>query len=514
MSTLTTSRQGIRLTDILPKAKLLGAKEVFVQSCCGQWNDCEPDDLFVAIVGADSDGHEFAHEAVKRGATAIVTERLLTVDRPQCIVSDSRAAYAKICQALAGSPSQRLSTIGVSGSDGKTVTSHLIRSVLNRAKHRTGLSTSIEVDFGNIRQGVPAKPLTSPMLADQLSQMAMSDCQYAIMEMSSIELAQRVVDGVELDIAVLTNLRRDHLDYHGSTENYRRAQTRVLKHLKATGMAILNADDPASHFLVEQMETPALTFGMKHEAQVTAKIIERTRSDQTFMIQAGCESIPVRTQIIGDQHVYNCLAATAVGLCSGIELSTIAEALSAITSLPGRMERVECGQDFGVWIDSARSASQLANAIRSVKQVCQGRVWCVVSTSDEQTNEDRKRLGEILEKSAVQAVVTKTSIQTEPNFEPAHQVLDGFEETTRPRIIPNRFRAIEWALSQAQPGDGVLITGCGERPFALVGDECWTISDRDVCQAWLYDHASLIGEPTPKAEPDIFNIDDYRRKSL
>jgi UDP-N-acetylmuramoyl-L-alanyl-D-glutamate--2,6-diaminopimelate ligase len=510
VSSFIPSRQGIRLTDILPKAKLLGANEVFVQSCCGQWNDCEADDLFVAIVGADSDGHEFAHEAVKRGATAIVTERLLTVDRPQCIVSDSRAAYAKICQALAGSPCSRLSTIGVSGSDGKTVTSHLIRSVLDRAKYRTGLSTSIEVDFGNVRQGVPTKPLTSPMLADQLSQMAMSDCQYAIMEISSIELAQRVVDGVELDIAVLTNLRRDHLDYHGSTENYRRAQTRVLKYLKSGGMAVLNADDPASHFLLDQLETPALSYGLKQDAQVTARIIERTRSDQTFMISAGCESIPIRTQIIGDQHVYNCLAATAVGLCLGIELSTIVEALSAVTSLPGRMERIECGQDFGVWIDSARSPSQLANAIRSVKQVSQGRVWCVVSTTEDQTANARKRLGEIAEKADVETVVTYTSIQTSPDFEPAHQVLDGFQEMARPRIIPNRFRAIEWVLSQAQPGDGVLITGCGERPFALVGDECWTITDRDVCQAWLYDHASLIGEPVQDLEPDIFNIDDYR----
>lgn len=511
MSTLVSSRSGIRLTDILPKAKLLGANEVYVQSCCGQWNDCENNDVFVAIVGPESDGHDWAHEAIRRGATAIVTERLLTIDRPQCLVSDSRAAYGRICQALAGSPSQRLTTIGVSGTDGKTVTSHLIREVLRHANCLTGVSTSIEVNLGRKREAVPNKPLTSPMLADQLSQMAMADCQHAVLEMSSIELAQRVVDGVEFDLAVLTNVRRDHLEFHGSADNYRRAQFRLLKYLKRGGMAVLNADDPTTHFLLEQFPSPALTYGIKQDAQVTAKILERSRDGQMFLIQAGCESVPVRSQVIGDQHVYNCLAAAAVGLASGLELAAIAESLGKVALIPGRMERIECGQDFGVWIDAARSSNQLSAAIRAVKQVSAGKVWCVISTDESQSESDRKRLGEIADRSAVETIVTRTAIDSTKNFEAAHQVLDGFEKTSKPRVIPNRFRAIEWVLSQAKPGDGVLVTGCGEKPFALVGEECWTISDRDVCHAWLYDNASMIGEAWQRGdELDIFNIDDYR----
>jgi UDP-N-acetylmuramoyl-L-alanyl-D-glutamate--2,6-diaminopimelate ligase len=511
VSTLVFSRNGIPLTDILPKAKLLGAKEVYVQSCCGHWNDCEANDLFVAIVGPESDGHEWAHEAVKRGAAAIVTERLLTVDRPQCLVPDSRAAYGRICQALAGSPSQKLTAIGISGTDGKTVTSHLIRQILNQAGLTSGITSSIEVNLGMQRHSIPSKPLTSPMLADQLTQMAMAGCQHAIVEVSSIELAQRVVEGVEFDIAVLTNIRRDHLDFHGSSDNYRRVQLRLLKYLKSAGMAVLNADDPTTHFLLEQLETPCLTFGIKQEAQLTAKILERSRTGQTFMLQAGCESVPVYTRIIGDQHVYNCLAAAAVGLARGIELTDIATALAGLTVIPGRLEPVECGQDYGVWIDSARSASQLATAIRSVKQVSAGRVWSVLSTTDLQTESDRKRFGEILDKSKVEAVITRNTIESVNDLESMHQVLDGFENAGKPRIIANRFRAIEWVLSQAQPGDGVLITGCGEKPFALVGNDCWTISDRDVCQAWLYDNGSLIGEPSGKnSQQDIFKIDDYR----
>jgi UDP-N-acetylmuramoyl-L-alanyl-D-glutamate--2,6-diaminopimelate ligase len=498
------------LTDILPKAKFLGANEVLVHSCCGHWSDCEANDLFVAIVGAETDGHEWAHEAIKRGASAIVTERLLTVDRPQVLVSDSRAAYGKICQALAGTPSQRLLTIGVSGTDGKTVTSHLIRSILQAAKLQTGLVSSIEVNLGNDHPLVPNQRLTSPLLADQLSHMAMNKSQCAVLEVSSIELAQRVLDGINFDIAVLTNLRRDHLDYHGSTENYRRAQVRLLKYLKSSGMAVLNADDPASYFLLEQLETPVLTIGIKQEAQVKAKILERSRAGQTFMIQAGCESIPVRTSIIGDQYVYDCLAATAVGLCNGIDLATIASAIAGLARLPGRMERIECGQDYGLWIDSSRSASQVSHAIRSVKQVCRGKVWCLLSTHKDQTPDERKRLGEIADRTGVETIVTQSSIQTEPHFEPAHQVIDGFDEAHRPRVIPNRFRAIEWALSQAKADDCVLITGLGEKPFALVGEECWTISDRDVCQAWLYDQSSMLENQMSAPEfPEILKFEDF-----
>ena len=167
MSTqLVNTNLGIRLRDVLPNATLIGAEEVYFRSCCGLWNECQQEDLFVAIVDADQDGHDFTQEAIHQGAAAIVSERLLTTDRPQCIVPDSREAYGKICQALAGTPSQRLTTIGVTGTDGKTVTSHLIRSILESAKLRTGLVSSIEVDYGENRHSVPTQEITPPRLAE------------------------------------------------------------------------------------------------------------------------------------------------------------------------------------------------------------------------------------------------------------------------------------------------------------------------------------------------------------
>ncbi|MFT5303915.1 MAG: UDP-N-acetylmuramoyl-L-alanyl-D-glutamate--2,6-diaminopimelate ligase [Mariniblastus sp.] len=512
MSTqLVKTNLGIRLRDILPDAKLIGSSEVYFRSCCGLWNDCQTGDLFVAIMDAEQDGHDFIHEAIQRGATAIVTERLLSTNQPQCLVDDSREAYGKICQALAGQPSQRLTTIGVSGTDGKTVTSHLIASVFEAAGQKTGLVSSIEVNCGTDQQSVPNHQLNPPWLAEQLSNMVIQKCASAVIEIPSVALAKRGLSGVDLDIAVLTNIRQDHLNFHGSPANYRRAKMRVLNQLKPTGLAVLNIDDPTTHFLLEKIDKPVLTIGIKQEADVTATVIERSASEQTFMVTAGSDSIPVRTTIIGDQHVYNCLTAMAVGLASGFDLATIAQGLETVGQIPGRLERIECGQSFGVWIDSARSTGQLSNAIRALKQVTKGNVWCVCSIDDGQTPLHRQRMGEVVERASDHAVITRTAVDEAIDYEPAHQVLDGFDDPSKAQFIPNRFKAIEWTLQQAQPGDAVLVTGCGERPFALVGEHKWTINDRDVCQAWLYDNAMPSGDETSSVDaPEIFNINDYR----
>ena len=171
------------------------------------------------------------------------------------------------------------------------------------------------------------------------------------------------------------------------------------------------------------------------------------------------------------------------------------------------MERIECGQDHGVWIDTAKTPVQLATALRTIKQVVKGNVWCVCSIMDDQSREQRRRMGEVLDRAADNVVVTRDAVDSMIDYEPMHQMFDGFAEPHNVQLIPNRFRAIEWALGQAGPNDGVLIAGCGEKPFALLGDENWTIADRDVCEAWLFDNASIDRQFT---SPTIYPIDDYR----
>ena len=238
---LSSAMAGIPVEKILPSAKLIGATNVSISSCCGHWQDVQPGDVYVAVVGSEIDGHEFAYEAVERGAVAIVTERLLAIDKPQILVSDSRKAYGEICHSLAGAPSQRLTSIGVSGTDGKTVTAHLIQSILRADQRSTGLISSIEVSADRKEHSLPNKHINPPAIAEQLSSMVLSDCDHAVVEIPSVALANRSLSGVNLDVAVLTNIRRDPDNSHGNSKNYSRAFMRLLDHLNEDGLAIINA---------------------------------------------------------------------------------------------------------------------------------------------------------------------------------------------------------------------------------------------------------------------------------
>lgn len=501
--------QGISLKSLLPQSKFIGGKPFQVRSCCGSWKEVEQDDLYVAIVDAENDGHDFAEQAIKRGATAILTERLLAIDRPQCIVDDSRIAYGTICQALAGHPSRQAATIGVSGTDGKTVTSHLIHSVLREAGISVGLTSSIQTGWNEYVDTNSPESLNSPSLASMMAKMVMNDCTHAIVEAPNESLAQHAFNGIELDVAVLTNIRRDHLTHHTTPENYHRVKMRMLEYLKPNGLAVLNADDPTTYKLLDEIEVPALTIGIHQAAEIKAKMIDRFPGEQTFAIQAGNQTVPVRTTMIGKHHIYNCLTATAVALGMGIDLPTIARGLEKVSYVPGRMERVECGQDFGLWIDSAHTPSQLATALQTIRSVVEGKIWCVVSTCDNQSQLHRKQMGQVAERAADVSILTRSECVQAVDYEPIHQVVDGFQKAARPQIIPNRFKAIQWALSQCGKKDAVLVSGRGQVPFALLGEQAWPVTDRDVCEAWLYDNNALA-EDNGFEGPDTFNIDDYR----
>lgn len=497
---------GIRLGEILPESRVIGSTSVTVTSCCGRWDECQPQDLYVAIMDAEHDGHDYVAEAVERGAKAIVTERYLATKVPQFIVEDTRQAYGQICQALVGLPSQRLTTIGVSGTDGKTITTHLIRSILRAAELEAGLVSSIE---NGVETDGP-NTMNAPLIANQLAHMVLGGCTHGVVEMPSIALARHAMSGVSLDVAVLTNIRQDHMQFHGSKENYLNAKTRVLDFLKPTGFAVMNADDPTTHFLLDKIDTPTLTIGIKQEAEVTARVIESNSMDQSFLISAGTETVAVRSTMIGLQHVYNSLTAAAVALTMGIDLSTIARGIESCSSIPGRLERVDCGQDFGVWIDSARSPGQLANAIQAIRKVTKGKVWCIGSIDENQSANQRHRMGEILDRAADKSVITRADVIQIADFEPAHQFLDGYRKPGTAQLIPDRFEAINWTLAQAKPGDSVLVTGCGERAFARLSDE-WTVSDRHVCEVWLYDQSGLGQTNAVEFDAhDIYRIDDYR----
>jgi UDP-N-acetylmuramoyl-L-alanyl-D-glutamate--2,6-diaminopimelate ligase len=461
---VSPNRAGISLRELFADEARGGIpRELRATSCTSDWRFVRPGDVFVAITEAESDGHDHGIEAARRGAAAIICERPLpefTV--PQCIVSDSRAAYGRLCQALAGSPSLNSKVIGVTGTHGKTTVSRLLTAIFRQARQRAGTLDSFGYWDGLDDRAAFDASLAPPLLARSLAQMAAVGASHAVVEMSSRELSRQVLAGVTLDAVCITNVSRNHLDWHGSVENYREAKRQIFEYLQPDGVAVLNSDDPVSVRMLSELNFPALTYGLEKPAEVTAHVIEQHVNEQIFLLNAGDDSVGVRTAIIGDHHIYNCLAAATTALAYGIDLTVIARGLESVEMLPGRMERVACGQDYTVFVDAADTSESLRACLQAARRVTSGRVICAFGADPERESGDWPAMGRVVGALADVAVVTNNASDT-TSHRACIALHGGFADRRKARVIIQREEAIAWALRAARAGDTVVVAGVGER---------------------------------------------------
>jgi UDP-N-acetylmuramoyl-L-alanyl-D-glutamate--2,6-diaminopimelate ligase len=489
MYTGSDSRDRIWLRPLLPGAEFVGADDIGVTSCARDSRRIRPGDLFVALPGAVRDGHAFIREAVAGGATAVIAQRPVPGSPvPTCYVPDAREAYGRVCQALAGDPSRQVRVIGVTGTNGKTSTCCLIASILRAAGYRAAITGTLGRYDG---LDVTETGLTTPPadeLALWLARAVQNHCTHAVMEVSSHGLAQSRIAGISLDAACVTNVQRDHLDYHGSLREYRLAKSRILEHLSGEGFGVFNADDPISYSFLPQVAIPALTVGIRSAAEISGTLIERYRSEQTFLLTAGSETVPVRTRMIGTHHIYNCLMAAAVGLAYGAELTTVVRGLEDVEQIPGRLQRIECGQPFGVYVDFAHTADALSAALRTLRQVCNGRLICVFGAGGDRDPKKRPLMGRAVESEADTAVITTDNPRNEDPRAIEADIVRGLRHPECAKAIADRREAIAWALAEAEPGDCVLIAGKGHEKFQTVGNHRYEFDDCEVARTWLYQY--------------------------
>jgi UDP-N-acetylmuramoyl-L-alanyl-D-glutamate--2,6-diaminopimelate ligase len=438
-------RAAISLRQTLPRASFIAADDVLAASCTSDWRACRAGSVFVAVLSADDDGHDHAAAAIERGAIAIVTERLLPVSVPQVVVRDSRVALGQVCQALAGNPTRELRTIGITGSAGKTVTAMLIAAISEAAGQAVGVMSSVGHSDSQAQESAQSATPSAEAFASWLTRMQTAGCETAVLELSHQALAERRTSGIELDAAIVTNVHAAAVADAAGSNARGKMIPRIFEHLKEGGLGIVNADDHRCRRLLTEVPA-ALTYGLYAEADVTARVIERHASEQTFLLCAGSDVAPVRTRMIGDAHVSNCLAAAAVGLASGIELPTIVRGLEAVERVPGRMERLECGQPYSVFVDGADTAERLTRSIKTIREVTPNRVFVVFGGSERRAPAKNALLGRVLERGAHVAVITSDEPGESRLLESAHELLDGFERPQRAQLIPNRKRAIEFAL--------------------------------------------------------------------
>lgn len=481
---------GVSLRGVLPESQWRGATDVRVTSCTSDSRACQPGDLFVALPGTRRDGHDYLLEAVSRGARAVLVERTVPdVGVPICLVPNAREAYGRICQALAGNPSQRVKVVGLTGTNGKTTTSFLVASVLDAGGYASGLLGTLGYFDGlDWERGALTTP-AAPTLATWLARMEVNGCSHAVMEVSSHALVQQRLAGMVLEAAAVTNVGHDHLDYHHDHESYRRAKCRIVNHLDDHGLLVVNADDEGSASVLDCWDGPAISVGIEAAAEITATPLECCVSEQTFLLSAGDDSVPVRTTLIGVPNIYNCLVAAALGLGHGLDLATVVRGLEAVVRVPGRLERIECGQPFGVFVDFAHTPEALAGCLDTLRPLVSGRLIVVFGAGGDRDRSKRPWMGRVAQARADLVVLTSDNPRSESPTAIIDDILAGCRNRTRVEVRADRAAAIRWALRQARPGDTVLIAGKGHETYQIIGSEQIDFDDREIARQCLYDLA-------------------------
>ncbi len=411
------------------------------------------------------------------------------------LLGGSRKSSSQIRRLLA-ERSRQIKVIGLAGDDGTTVVSCLIASILTNADRKIGILGALGcLDGCQLSHSVGSTP-TPATLARWLGRTIRHGCSHAIVELSPQVLRQGYVDGLALDVACLVHQGSELGSCRRWRQNQIRSAAYTLKLLAPEGLAILSADDAEAIGCLNLHDGPVLTVGIHAEAEIKAAILEQCPSEQTILLSAGGEAIPVRTRMIGSRHVYHCLTAAAVGLAYGIDLPTVIRGLEAIDHVPGHLERIECGQSFSVYLDRARTSSAIRVCLATLREVIRGRIFCIFGADGQRAAINRngeewprkairRRLGRTVESLADLAVITDGNPGDEDPQNIIEDILAGLKRPAEAEVIPDRAEAIAWVLSRARPGDGVLIAGARPRT-GKTANRYSLVDDRQVVRQWLY----------------------------
>jgi len=473
------------LRDCLQPQEVLRWRDLGVDGLAFHSADVRPGNLFFAIRGAKNDGTIYVQQAVARGAVAVVAEEALPVPVPVLVVANAREALADAARYYYRDPSRAVSVIGVTGTNGKTTVSHLIRSCLQADRRQVGLLGTIAYEFGGRR--IPA-PNTTPdpvRIHGYLREMADRFASACVMEVSSHSLDQDRVRGVKFATGVFTNLTQDHLDYHGSMAQYSKAKARLFASLAPGATAVLNRDDPASVVMAEALDTGVrqIWFGMSPEADVRAEQIRPTADGTRLVMVMPNGRVELFLRLVGMHNVQNALAAAAAALSLGASELTVASALEDARPVPGRLELVEGplgrGGRIRTFVDYAHTPDALDKVCGTLAEVCEGRLHVVFGCGGDRDRSKRAPMAAAVARHAHVAYLTSDNPRTEEpeailaDMEPG--LVGGRSECRR---IIDRAEAIRTAVGAAEPGDTVLIAGKGHETYQVLKDSVIPFDDR------------------------------------
>ncbi len=464
----------------------------------------QPGNIFVCIQGEKTDGHNYVTDAVSRGAVAVLAAHTLP-DLPQgvslLVAENTRLTLAALANMWYQFPDRKMRIIGVTGTNGKTTTTHLIKWVLEQQGYATGLVGTIHNVAGKLDTGSTNTTPESLELFALFDEMVKSGCKYGVMEVSSHALKQGRVSACRFAAGVFTNLTQDHLDYHLTFEDYLYSKTKLFAMLKQQtdfpAYGVVNLDDHAASNFVNAANVPIWTYGIEEDADVQAKDFHLTASGTELTVSYGGKEYVAKIPLIGKFNIYNALAAVTTLLAEGIAMEDVLSALATAPQVPGRFELVDCGQDFAVVVDYAHTPDGLENVLSTAREITHGRVISVFGCGGDRDKTKRPIMGEIGGRYSDFAIITSDNPRTENPYAILEQVVAGITKVSdRYLVEESRGAAIAKAIAMAESGDLIMIAGKGHENYQLVNGVTLHFDDREEARKYLEER--LAGKTADK----------------
>jgi UDP-N-acetylmuramoyl-L-alanyl-D-glutamate--2,6-diaminopimelate ligase len=488
--------EGVRVTKLYQTmfGTMVVTQDVEIHAVQYDSRAVEPNDCFVAIRGTAEDGHRFIADAVQQGAKAVVLEDesafpdslAMHTGVIKVVVQDSRKALAEIAANFYDHPSRKLTVVGVTGTNGKTTTTHAIKAILEASGQRVGLIGTIEHRIGEVTLEARHTTPESLELNALLARMVEARCTAVSMETSSHALHQSRVHGIDFDVAVFTNLTQDHLDYHGTMEEYFNAKSILFKILKPEAHAVINADDPWGRRLIDRHKGRTITYGLHETANVRATEIMLSMEGTTLTVQHEGKTTTLHMPLVGRFNVYNALAAFTVGLALRIPINAIQQGLAAMKQLRGRFERIPSPAGWHAVIDYAHTPDALEQCLRTIREMLpSGRIITVFGAGGDRDVTKRPGMGRVVAGLSDVVIITSDNPRTEDPQKIIDDIMMGIEREHDVIQEIDRRTAIHRALSLARRGDVVLIAGKGHEEYQILGTRRIHFSDREVVEEFI-----------------------------
>lgn len=476
------------LLDAVEPLAVEGDRCVPVSSLATDSRDAGPESLFFAVPGVRQDGARFLAEAVRRGASAVVVEEGVEVPAGVTTVrvSDCRAAKAMIAARFFGYPSRHLPVVGITGTNGKTTTAHMLRSISEYDGGPTVLLGTIQYQIGD--RIVPSRNTTPDpiQIQEYLRDGVLMGARLAIMEVSSHALEQERVTGMEFQAGVFTNLTPEHLDYHGTFEAYREVKARLFDSLESGATAVLNADDDASDEFARRTRARVIRYGLRRPADVTATVRRLDIDGTSFILETPLGKVDINTRLMGRHNLMNAMAAATSALALELPLEAVRGGLQQLNQIPGRLESIDCGQDFRVLVDYAHTHDALAMVLENLRPLTRGRLITVFGCGGDRDRSKRPAMGEVAARMSDIVIVTSDNPRSEDPLAIIEEIRGGVPQGHEVDVEPDRRAAIDKALRIARGGDIVIIAGKGHENEQLIADDRIAFDDGMVAREVLW----------------------------